>query len=80
MVGGLLAAIAVGLLIAMGSLHPFGYWAAGIIALLYAAMLLVQAWVRPQRLRLGVHAALMLTIAALALGAVIFIAWQQPLS
>jgi hypothetical protein len=38
----------------------------------------VQAWVRPQRTRLVVHAVLMLSIAALALVAVIFIAWQPP--
>lgn len=73
-VGGLFAAIAFALLVAMGSLHPLGYWAAAIVALLYAGMLVVRAWVGRQRLRLGLLAALMLTIAAVALGAVLFIA------
>lgn len=73
-VGGIFAAIAVALLVAMGSLHPLGYWAASIIALFYAGMLLVRAWVRRQRLRLGLLAALMLAMAAVALGSVLFIA------
>jgi hypothetical protein len=75
-VGGLFAVIAFALLVAMGTLHPLGYWAAAIIALLYAGMLLVRAWVTPVRLRLGLLAALMLIIAALALGAVLFIAYM----
>jgi hypothetical protein len=75
-VGGIMSAIAFVLLLAMGSLHPLGYWSAAIIALLYAAMLLVRAWVKPQRRRLGMLATLMLLIAAIALGSVLFIAWQ----
>ena len=75
--GGILAAIAFVLLLAMGRLHPLGYWTAAIIALLYAGMLLVRAWVRPQRLRLGLLAGLMLVIAGLALVSVMIIAWGQ---
>jgi len=73
-VGGVMAVIAFALLVAMGSLHPVGYWVAAIVALLYAGMLLVRAWVGRLRLRLGLLAALMLTMAAVALGAVLFIA------
>jgi hypothetical protein len=74
-VGGLFAAIAFVLLVALGRLNSLGFWAAAIIALLYAVMLLVRAWVVPVRLRLGLLAALMLTMAALALASVFVIAW-----
>lgn len=74
-VGGLFAAIAFVLLVALGSLDPLGFWAAAIIALLYAVMLLVRAWVVPVRLRLGLLATLMIVMAALALGSVLWIAW-----
>ncbi len=75
--GGILAAIAVALLVAMGQLPPpgLGYLAAAIVALLYAGMLLVRAWVRPGRLRLGLLAAGMLLIAAVSLAAVLVIAF-----
>lgn len=75
-VGGILAVIAFVLLIAMGQLPPvgLGYWAAATVALLYAGMLLVRAWVTPVRLRLGLLAAGMLLIAAVALTAVLIIA------
>jgi hypothetical protein len=39
-VGGIMAVIAFALLVAMGSLHPLGYWAAAIVGLLYAGMLM----------------------------------------
>ncbi len=74
--GGIMAVIAFVLLLAMGSLHPLGYGAAAAVALLYAGMLLVRAWVGPQRRRLGWLAALMLLMAAVALGSVLFIAWN----
>lgn len=74
--GGALAVIAFAMLVALGSLDRLGYWAAAIIGLLYAAMLLVRARVRPRRVRLWVLAALMLAIAALGLGATLVIAWN----
>lgn len=70
-----MALIAFVLLLAMGQLSPLGPVAAAAIALLYAGMLLVRAWVRPVRLRLGLLATLMLLIAAIALTAVLVIAW-----
>jgi hypothetical protein len=75
--GGIMAGIALVVLVWLGSLDSLGYWAAGIVALLYAGMLLVRAWVVPQRLRLGLLATLMLAIAAVALTGVLTIAWGQ---
>ena len=75
--GGILAAIAVALLVALGQLPPpgLGYLAAATVALLYAGMLLIRAWVRPGRRRLGLLAAGMLLIAAMSLTVVLIIAF-----
>jgi hypothetical protein len=75
-VGGLLAAISLGVLIPMSTL-PSGtvaVVAAIVIALFYVGMLVAQFAIPPGRRRLGVQATGMLLIAAVALGAVLFVA------
>lgn len=75
-VGGLFAAISLGVLIPMSTL-PSGtvaVVAAIVIALIYVGMLITQFAVPPGRRRLGMLATGMLLIAAIALGAVIFVA------
>jgi len=68
-VGGIFAAICLGLLIAMVQLPPPGVAlvAAIVVAALYAGMWLVRFVVRPGRRRLGLLASGMLAIAAVAL-------------
>ncbi|MGB3911704.1 MAG: hypothetical protein WBL06_14645 [Pseudolysinimonas sp.] len=75
-VGGLFAAISLGVLIPMSTL-PNGtvaVVAAIVVALLYVAMLVAQFAMAPGRRRLGAQATAMLLMAAVALGAVLFVA------
>jgi hypothetical protein len=75
-VGGLFVAVALGLLIPMSTL-PTGtiaVLAAFTIALLYAGMLVAKFAIPPGRRRLATLATGMLLIAAISLGAVLFVA------
>jgi hypothetical protein len=75
-VGGLFAAVSLAVLIPMATL-PSGtvaVVAAIVIALLYLGMIIAQLATPPGRRRLGMLATGMLLIAAIALGAVIFVA------
>jgi hypothetical protein len=75
-VGGLFAAVSLAVLIPMSAL-PSGtvaVVAAIVIALLYLGMIIAQLATPPGRRRLGMLATGMLLIAAIALGAVIFVA------
>lgn len=75
-VGGLFAAVSLGVLIPMSAL-PGGTVAAVaaiVIVLIYVGMIVVQFAISPGRRRLGLHATGMLLIAAVALGTVLFVA------
>jgi VIT1/CCC1 family predicted Fe2+/Mn2+ transporter len=75
-VGGLFAVVSVAVLIPMATL-PNGtvaVVAAIVVALLYLGMLVVQFAMPPGRRRLGAQATAMLLMAAVALGAVLFVA------
>ena len=76
MVGGIFAAIAFGVLIAMLQLPPPGVALVAAVAVvaLYAGMWLVRFVVHPGRRRLGWMAGLMLGIAAVALTATLIVA------
>ena len=69
MVGGLLAAISIGVLTVLGAVA-----AAVVIAVIYVGMLVVRFAVRPPRLRLGLLAGGMIAIAAIALIVVLALA------
>jgi hypothetical protein len=75
-VGGLFTAISLGVLIPMTALEPEGvaFAAALAIGLLYLAMVVVRVAVPPGRRRLGMLAKGMLSIAAIALTAVLIVA------
>jgi hypothetical protein len=75
-VGGIFAAIAFGVLVALVQLPPPGVAlvAAVLVVALYAGMWLVRFVVRPGRRRLGLMAAGMLAIAAVALTATLIVA------
>lgn len=75
-VGGLLAATGVAVLVPMTALPPPGVALAAVIIVsaLYAGMVAVRLAVRPGRRRLGLLAAGMIAIAAVALGAVLVVA------
>ena len=75
--GGLLAAISLVVLIPMLDFAPHGVALAAVIAIvvLYAGMVAVRFAVPPGRLRLVLMAADMITIAVVALGAVLAVAW-----
>jgi len=77
-VGGIFTAIALGVLIAMVQLPPPGVAlvAAIVVAALYLGMLWVRFRVAPGRRRLGLLAAGMLSIAAVALAATLIVAWS----
>jgi hypothetical protein len=75
-VGGLFVAVSLGLLIPMATL-PTGtvaVVAAIVIALLYVGMLVAKFAIPPGRRRLATLATVMLLIAAISLGAVLFVA------
>jgi len=74
--GGLLAAVALLVLIPGITLPPTGVaaTAAVLVVLIYAGMVVVRAAVRPGRRRLGLLLAGMLAIAAVALVAVLVVA------
>jgi hypothetical protein len=75
-VGGLFAAVSLAELIAMSAL-PNGtvaVVAAIVVAVLYLGMLIAQFAMAPGRRRLGAQATAMLLMAAVALGAVLFVA------
>lgn len=73
-VGAIFVVICGGLLLALNSLqHPVGFIGAGIVAVLYLAMLVVARVVRHQRARLVTLAVLMLAIAAVGLAFVLVI-------
>ncbi len=75
-VGGIFTAIALGVLIALVQLPPPGVAliAAIVVAALYAGMWLVRFVTGPGRRRLGLMAAGMLSIAAVALAATLIVA------
>ncbi|MBX3311261.1 MAG: hypothetical protein KF739_12645, partial [Cryobacterium sp.] len=63
-----------GILLALSSRQPLiGYLGAGIVAVLYALMVLVSLVVRRQRAKLVTLAALLIAMAATALGFVLVI-------
>jgi hypothetical protein len=75
-VGGLFAAVSLAVLIPMSAL-PNGtvaVVAAIVVAALYVGMLITQFAMAPGRRRLGAQATAMLLMAAVALGAVLFVA------
>ncbi len=76
LVGGLFAAIAVAVLIALLGSDPPGISGAGavIVVLLYAAMVIVRLLVRAGRMRLRLLAIGMLAIAAVSLTALLIVA------
>lgn len=78
-VGGLLAAISLAVLILEAALPPVGVAVTGaiLVAALYLGMLLTRWRVRPRRLRLGILAALMIAIAAVALTFTLIVAGAQ---
>jgi hypothetical protein len=78
-VGGLFTVIALAVLIPMTALPPqgLGLGAAIVVAVLYLGMVVARLAVRPGRLRLGLMAAAMLGIAAVALTAALVVAAEQ---
>ncbi|WP_136640981.1 hypothetical protein [Subtercola vilae] len=78
-VGGLFALIAAAVLIWVLPFEPHGLAAIAlaVVVLLYAGMVITQLVTRRGRLRLGILAALMLTIAAVALVTLLIIAANQ---
>lgn len=73
-VGALMMVICGGILLALSSRQPLiGYLGAGIVAVLYALMVLVSLVVRRQRAKLVTLAALLIAMAATALGFVLVI-------
>lgn len=76
-VGGIFAAISLVVLIPMTPMPPPGValTAACLVVALYAAMIVTRLIVDRQRLRLGLLAIWMLTMAAVALGATLWVAW-----
>lgn len=74
--GGVLAAVAIGVLIALLAAPPAGVALTGaiIVAALYLGMLAARFAVRPGRLRLGILAGLMIAIAAVGVFSVLIVA------
>ncbi|HNP16192.1 MAG TPA: hypothetical protein PKI99_07000, partial [Terrimesophilobacter sp.] len=73
-VGALMMVICGGILLALSSRQPLiGFLGAGIVAVLYALMVLVSLVVRRQRAKLVTLAALLIAMAATALGFVLVI-------
>ncbi|MBN9152051.1 MAG: hypothetical protein J0H56_11635 [Micrococcales bacterium] len=73
-VGALMMVICGGILLALSSRQPLiGFLGAGIVAVLYALMVLVSVVVRRQRVKLVTLAVLLVAMAATALGFVLVI-------
>lgn len=77
-VGALLTVICGGVLVALGGNPPegLGFGAAVVIGILYLGMIMVRLAVPPGRLRLGLMAAGLIAIAAIALVCTLVIAWS----